>query len=429
VLPTHAPSGSDSDEDSDGGEKLPGLAFDFLINDRLLRTSVESAARREGVSLESAVKILYFPSRDIPEEDGETETLPDWITALSSCGDGGSDVGNGFVCAGGSDGWLRLYGKKDLAPFGTVKAHSGPIKAVDCRIGGKGNGIVASGSMDQTLVTHRYHKESGEFILHAIYGNGHGASINSLAMVGGDEDGLMASGDWSGGLCVWKVPGMEDAGDIVPSHGKKKKKTKDGPIRVEENTSSSSSVHEVAPLISLKAHSNDISGMAWGYETTSNSTTDSGKQILFTSSWDHSIKSWDIETQNNILTLNGSKVATCLTRCQNSNVVASGHPDCTVRLWDMRVSGKNSDGEGGFFDGTLRPSHNAWISAVKWSQDPYVLASASHDGTVKLWDIRSSLPLHTVRAHAKGEKALCLTVTEDAVYSGGSDCLVKKFKF
>jgi len=65
---------------------------------------------------------------------------------------------------------------------------------------------------------------------------------------------------------------------------------------------------------------------------------------------------------------------------------------------------------------------------VKWSPtDPYVLATTSHDGTVKVWDIRSSLPLHTVRAHPKGEKGLCLSYTDGIIYSGGSDCVVKRF--
>ena len=58
-----------------------------------------------------------------------------------------------------------------------------------------------------------------------------------------------------------------------------------------------------------------------------------------------------------------------------------------------------------------------------------MLASTSHDGTVKVWDIRSSVPLHTVKAHTKGTKALCLSFTKDVIFSGGSDCIVKKFKF
>ncbi len=58
-----------------------------------------------------------------------------------------------------------------------------------------------------------------------------------------------------------------------------------------------------------------------------------------------------------------------------------------------------------------------------------MLASSSHDGSIKIWDIRSSIPLHTVQAHAKGSKALCLSFTDGAIFSGGSDCVVKKYKF
>ncbi len=75
-------------------------------------------------------------------------------------------------------------------------------------------------------------------------------------------------------------------------------------------------------------------------------------------------------------------------------------------------------------------SHKSWISGVEWSPvDPYVLASSSHDGSIKVWDIRSSIPLHTVQAHTKGSKALCLSFIDGAIFSGGSDCVVKKYKF
>ena len=74
-------------------------------------------------------------------------------------------------------------------------------------------------------------------------------------------------------------------------------------------------------------------------------------------------------------------------------------------------------------------SHKSWVSDVQWSPtDPFVLASNSHDGTLKVWDIRSSVPLHTVNAVSKkGEKALCLTFGDGYVYSGGSDCVVNQF--
>ena len=73
-------------------------------------------------------------------------------------------------------------------------------------------------------------------------------------------------------------------------------------------------------------------------------------------------------------------------------------------------------------------SHKSWVSAIQWSPtDPFVLATTSHDGTLKVWDIRSSLPLHTVKAAAnKGDKSLCLAFGDGFIYSGGSDCVVKK---
>ena len=74
-------------------------------------------------------------------------------------------------------------------------------------------------------------------------------------------------------------------------------------------------------------------------------------------------------------------------------------------------------------------SHKSWVSAIQWSPvDPFVLATTSHDGTLKVWDIRSSLPLHTVKATTnKGDKSLCLAFGDGIIYSGGSDCVVKKF--
>ena len=74
-------------------------------------------------------------------------------------------------------------------------------------------------------------------------------------------------------------------------------------------------------------------------------------------------------------------------------------------------------------------SHKSWVSAIQWSPtDPFVLATTSHDGTLKVWDIRSSLPLHTVRATTnKGDKSLCLAFGDGFIYGGGSDCVVKKF--
>jgi len=67
-------------------------------------------------------------------------------------------------------------------------------------------------------------------------------------------------------------------------------------------------------------------------------------------------------------------------------------------------------------------SHEGWVTGVAFSQqDSHLLASASHDRMVKLWDLRSQLPLHTIAMH--NDKVMSVAwYGSDFVLSGGSDC-------
>lgn len=49
------------------------------------------------------------------------------------------------------------------------------------------------------------------------------------------------------------------------------------------------------------------------------------------------------------------------------------------------------------------------------------VATASHDGTAKLWDLRTSIPLHTLESHT--DKVLSAAwVGADLLATGGADC-------
>mmetsp|Transcript_23063 Transcript_23063/g.50061 ORF Transcript_23063/g.50061 Transcript_23063/m.50061 type:complete len:504 (-) Transcript_23063:48-1559(-) len=422
-------SGDDSDEseeeDSDDEDRLPSLPFDFLVNGRYLRTGIEAAARREGLSLETAVKVHYFPAAKAPTGRGESEEMPDWITAMSSCsaaeGSASGGVNGDKLFTGCADGAVRAFSCSNdgVSELGTVTAHSGPVKCIaslpptsdDCPI------LVASGSVDQTLLIHAVDDSEKKLALHSVFSGGHSSSICSVALLRkSDDDVVMTSGDWNGGLSVWKVPKGGASSSSSSSSVKASKKKQ----KTSSSTSTDIEVEEVQPIISVNAHASNISGIAYTHGS-------NGRNVI-TGSWDNSLKVYDMERQDCILTLNGSRVVTALGRCHNSDVVASAHPDCTVRLWDMRVNIKNGAGSNSVSDTTLKPSHKAWVSDVQWSPiDPYVLATTSHDGTVKVWDIRSSLPLHTVRAHPKGGKGLCIAYSNGVIYSGGTDCVVKRF--
>jgi ribosome biogenesis protein YTM1 len=61
------------------------------------------------------------------------------------------------------------------------------------------------------------------------------------------------------------------------------------------------------------------------------------------------------------------------------------------------------------------------VVSVRWCPgDEHKLVSCSYDGTLKLWDTRGRLPLHTVSAH-EGERAMGVLFT-------GTDGRLRLFK-
>jgi ribosome biogenesis protein YTM1 len=157
----------------------------------------------------------------------------------------------------------------------------------------------------------------------------------------------MASGDWDGGLAIWNIP-MESNGNLnetaqdESSTNKRLKGSNHKHIRT-----NSANIREVKPRSSTKAHSSNISGICFGYNN---------PNTVLTSSWDHSLKVYDTQRMDCILSMNGSRVITSMSRCINGNVVGTGCADCMVRLWDMRVGGAWNavGGVGQVADKTLR---------------------------------------------------------------------------
>jgi ribosome biogenesis protein YTM1 len=136
---------------------------------------------------------------------------------------------------------------------------------------------------------------------------------------------------------------------------------------------------------------------------------------LFSGSWDHSIRQWDVNQESNVATINCETTVLDLKESA-SGLLATGHSDCLVRLWDTRT---------GLAMRVSLSSHTNWSSCVAWSPDNgNHVASGGYDGNVKIWDIRSSsVPLYSIASvETPGEKVLCVDWTADAgLVSGGSD--------
>lgn len=333
----------ESDEEDDN---LPPISFDFLLSSKLLRLPLESAVRKEGLSTEKAIDIYYFPARLPPVKEGEGENVPDWITSMDYC----RNESNGVLFAGCADGVVRSFscGGDSIQSMSTVAAHTGQIHCLTTVKFGQADDspvLVATGSMDQTLVTHLYNsdnKHKSSLDLHAVYSGGHGNSIGSVAVCTNGNDVVMASGDWDGGLVLWNVPSLSSSEDDEAQESSSKRQKGSS----KKHAAPKSSIREVKPKTSTKAHTSNISGLSFGYQA---------PNTLLTSSWDHSLKVYDVERMDCVLTTNGSRVITSMSRCMNGNIVGTGCADNMVRLWDMRVGNGSGVGSmGQIADKTLR---------------------------------------------------------------------------
>lgn len=97
----------------------------------------------------------------------------------------------------------------------------------------------------------------------------------------------------------------------------------------------------------------------------------------------------------------------------DGRMVASASFDNSIKLWDGRT---------GKFIANLR-GHVASVYRVAWSSDSRMLASASKDSTLKLWNlktfkIRVDLPGHE-------DEVYCVDFVADKIASGGRDRTVK----
>ncbi|CAG8670554.1 15626_t:CDS:2, partial [Funneliformis mosseae] len=123
---------------------------------------------------------------------------------------------------------------------------------------------------------------------------------------------------------------------------------------------------------------------------------------------------------------NCDKVVYGISYSKKSGLIASGHSDRVIRIWDPRAT------DTAIVKLTLS-SHKNWVTSISWSTtNSFMLASGSYDGTIKIWDIRSKTPLYTLskqqsddkgkeKENIKIKKVFSVDWDNDVILSGGED--------
>lgn len=400
--------------------------FDFLLEGELLRGTVAKGLLKHKLSGEAAAVLEYVECVPPPRPE-RTCAHEDWLCALAA--------------HPGAAPRLLLAACYDHAAYvwdaqgqqrAALAGHTAPVTAVDWLAsanGGAGDGLTgtgadggatlraATGSKDHTVRTWRLdapRKGGGGVAPVAMTVAceaslvGHTSSVEAVAANPAGDN--LCSGSWEGELFLWGVSEQATASARAGGAG-----APDAPAPTSKRAKgargdaapTATAPMELSPSARLQGHSGAVSALCWPTAA-----------LVYSGSWDGTIREWQVDVESTTATLGGQAAVSCLDVSLASTLIASGHTDHTVRLWDSRLQQAAL---------RMRLPHKGWVAGVRWCPNAeHLLATACYDGCVRLFDVRSSVPLHQLKVHEG--KALCVAWDgADRLASGGSDAQLRQF--
>ena len=195
--------------------------------------------------------------------------------------------------------------------------------------------------------------------------HGHRSKVTSLAV--SSSSTRILSGSYDNTVGFWSTersenPEAPSVSQSQPSSSKTKKSKK------------SSSIPGCGALSMLKGHTDIVSASIF-------SPTDN--TVAYSSSQDHKVITWDLTTAKAVDTRVTPSALFALAALPTLNFLAVGASPCHITLIDPRASATTVTAM------TLRGHSNQVVSLANDPTTSYHLLSGSHDGTCKIWDLRS----------------------------------------
>jgi ribosome biogenesis protein YTM1 len=315
------------------------------------------------------------------------------------------------------DQGAKQFGE-DAKPW-SIGSHSQPVLSVSSYFRGKNIFDLASCSQDSSVLVRRVEADKQESkITHKL--EGHEGAVEHVEF---DPTGkLLATCAWDDTIKVWDLNDAQAtkthiSGAPASSNGNEmdvtEKKKSNKRSKVAESKSGSDEVALIPARSTLVGHNQCVSTLQW-----------ISADQLVSGSWDHSLRFWDVESGVCTKHFDGNKVILSLDHSELNGLVATGHADKTVRTWDPRVSFETSSLS------TAYTSHTGWVSAVSWHPtNANLLISASFDTSIKVWDLRSTTPLHTMPSQHQDKVTTLAWLDADTFVSGGADKFVRTYSF
>jgi WD40 repeat protein/transcriptional regulator with XRE-family HTH domain len=282
-----------------------------------------------------------------------------------------------FVVTGSDDGTARVW---DITPEGsrdlrTLAEHDDVVLEVTISPDGR---LGATASWDGTAKV--WDLESGEELMTLI---GHTDQLGGVAF--SPDGSLLATASYDGTVRTWNTSSGEE---IIILHGHEGPVTgvafsPDGELLATGGLDATARLWnpktgEVVQII--RGHKDWVFRIAFS----------PNGSLLATASWDGTAKLWNVTSGKELATLYGhNEAVTGIGYSTDGAYIATSSFDATVRIWKLEDILNNP------LDEEAQPiqvliGHNGIVWDAAFSPDSKVIATASFDNTIKLWDLETA---------------------------------------
>lgn len=333
-----------------------------------------------GISPETTLALEYVRAI-IPPTYSDSYEHDDWVSSVDVLSGASSATkqtsllpvpGQEKIVSGSYDGLVRVWNTSSqilaISPPAERGGHSSAVKAakfIDAS-------HISSAGLDRCVRVWKLDtietSQTQASLQPQIELYGHKASIDSIATHGVSNRLLTASADHNLGLwSTRKSDAPEAPSSLVPASS--------GQSAKRRRLASAVATPQRGPLTMLRGHTAPVSDTIFAPHD---------RTVAYSTSWDHTLKTWDLTTSVCVDTRSTSQSLFAVTALPAVNLVATGTSARHITLIDPRASATTVSTL------MLRGHTNAVVSLATDPTNGYGLVSGSHDGTCRLWDVRSS---------------------------------------